>query len=153
MKLIPIREKSIAPTKLCVMVHEQTLEYYKIIGYNEPWISYYFQVADNIVGICSFKGKPDSANRVEIAYWTFEQYQGKGYGSKMCAMLLEITNAYDELTVFAQTMPEVNASTTILTKNGFLRTGSATDSDVGEVWEWVWKKPTQTVHSVSQTEE
>ena len=137
MELISIREKSIAPTKLCAEAHEQTLDYYKIIGYNEPWISYYLQDANEIVGICSFKGKPNIDNRVEIAYWTFEQYQGKGYGGKMCALLLEIAKAHDNLTVFAQTMPEVNSSTTILTKNGFQHTGSAFDADVGEVWEWV----------------
>ena len=137
MKLIPIRKKSVAPTSSSAKAHKQTLEYYKIIGYTEPWISYYLQDANEVVGICSFKGKPDSDNRVEIAYWTFEQYQGKGYGSKMCALLLEITKAHDNLTVFAQTMPEVNASTTILTKNGFQHIGTATDSDVGEVWEWV----------------
>ena len=152
MKLLPISEKSAAPAMLLAEAHEQTLEYYKIVGYNVPWISYYLQDADEIVGICSFKGKPDTDGRVEIAYWTFEQYQGNGYGSKMCALLLEIANAHDNLTVFAQTMPEVNASTAILTKNGFQHIGSATDSDVGEVWEWVWKKPTQAVHSVSQTE-
>ena len=152
MKLLPISEKSTAPTKLFLEVHEQTLEYYKTIGYDEPWISYYLQDADEIVGICSFKGKPDTDNRVEIAYWTFEQYQGKGYGCRMCELLLEITNAYDNLTVFAQTMPEVNASTTILTKNGFQHAGSATDSDVGVVWEWVRKNSTQAVNSVFRKE-
>ena len=140
MKLIPIAGKSTAPTKLCAEAaeaHEQTLEYYKTIGYHEPWISYYLQDTNDIVGICSFKGKPNVYNRVEIAYWTFEQYQGKGYGNMMCVLLLEITKAFDNITVFAQTMPEINASTTILTKNGFRHIGSASDSDVGEVWEWV----------------
>ena len=137
MKLVPILEKSIVPTTSCAEAHEQTLKYYKIIGYNEPWISYYLQDVNEIVGICSFKGKPDEDNRVEIAYWTFEPYQGLGYGSKMCALLVEITKAYNNLVVSAQTMPEFNASTTILTKNGFHHIGNATDSEVGEVWEWV----------------
>ena len=137
MKLLPISEKSAAPTMLLAEAHEQTLEYYKIVSYNEPWISYYLQDANEIVGICSFKGKPNADKKVEIAYWTFEQYQGKGYGGMMCALLLEIAKPHDNLTVFAQTVPEVNASTSILTKNGFQHIGSASDSDVGEVWEWV----------------
>ena len=139
MELIPIREKSLAPTELCAEVHEQTLEFYKAIGYNEPWISYYLKDADELVGICSFKGKPEDSNRVEIAYLTFEQHQGKGYGSKMCALLLEIANAHSNVSVFAQTLPEVNASTSILTKNGFQHTGNAVDSEAGEVWEWIRK--------------
>ena len=136
MELIPIKEKSLPPTELCTQVHEKTLEYYKIIGYNEPWISYYLKDADNIVGICSFKGKPDDCNRVEIAYGTFEPYQGKGYGSKMCALLLQIASTHANISVFAQTLPEVNASTAILTKNGFRHIGNAIDFEVGEVWEW-----------------
>ena len=137
MELIPIREKSAAPTKACAQAHEQTLAYYKLIGYYEPWISYYLRDADEIVGTCAFKGKPDNDNRVEIAYWTFEKYQGKGYGSKMCALLLEIAKKEGNVVVIAQTLPEVNASTAILSKNGFQHVGSATDPDVGEVWEWV----------------
>ena len=137
MKLVPIKEKSLAPTESCAEAHKQTLEYYKIIGYNEPWISYYLQDAGEFVGICSFKGKPDNDNRVEIAYWTFDEYLGKGYGSKMCALLLEIIDSHGAYTAYAQTLPEINASTAILTKNGFVHIGNATDSDVGEVWEWV----------------
>ena len=137
MKLIPIKENSAAPTTSCAEAHEQTLAYYRSIGYHEPWISYYLQAATEIVGICSFKGKPSKDNGVEIAYWTFEPYQGQGYGSMMCALLLEIAQAKGGITIFAQTMPEINASTAILTKNGFQHTGSAIDSDTGEVWEWV----------------
>ena len=123
MELIPIREKSLAPADSCAEAHELTLEYYTAIGYNEPWISYYLKDTSEIVGTCAFKGKPDCDNRVEIAYWTFEPYQGKGYGSRMCALLLEIANTQGNVTVFAQTLPEVSASTAILTKNGFRHTG------------------------------
>ena len=136
MELIPIRENSLPPAELCAEVHEQTLDYYKVIGCHEPWISYYLKDAGEVVGICSFKGKPDDNNRVEIAYWTFEPHEGKGYGSTMCALLLEIADAQGNFAVFAQTLPEVNASTAVLTKNGFRHIGNAIDSDVGEVWEW-----------------
>ena len=127
MELIPIKEKSKTPTIACEEAHEQTLEYYKLIGYNEPWISYYLRDADEIVGTCAFKGKPDKDNRVEIAYWTFEKYQGKGYGSKMCALLLEIAKAQGNVVVFAQTLPEANASTAILSKNGFRHPNKSSD--------------------------
>ena len=36
MELIPIGEKSLAPTELCAEVHEQTLEFYKAIGLMSP---------------------------------------------------------------------------------------------------------------------
>ena len=36
MKLIPISSNSKSPNKYCEELHLQTLEYYKVIGYNEP---------------------------------------------------------------------------------------------------------------------
>ena len=137
MKLIPITEHSKAPTEACAEVHNQTLAYYKIIGYSEPWISYYLQDNGEFVGTCAFKGSPDAQGKVEIAYYTFEQFQSKGYGSAMCSLLIDIAKTQGNILVSAQTLPAANASTAILTKNGFRHIGSAVDDEAGEVWEWV----------------
>ena len=137
MELIPIKINSKSPNEYCEESYIQTLEYYKVIGYHEPWISYYFSVENEIVGICSFKGKPDKNSKVEIAYCTFEQFQGKGYANKMCSLLLDIAKMHNNVHVFARTLPEMNASTMILTKNGFKCIGSVIDPEDGDVWEWV----------------
>ena len=51
MKLIPIELNSKAPTEFCEEIHKQTLDYYKVIGYTEPWISYYLKYENEIVGM------------------------------------------------------------------------------------------------------
>jgi hypothetical protein len=38
--------------------------------------------------------------------------------------------------VIAHTLPEVNSSTSVLVRNGFVRDGEATDPDEGTVWRW-----------------
>ena len=137
MELIPIAPDSKAPTEACAEIHGQTLDYYKLIGYHEPWISYYLKADGEIVGTCAFKGAPSGEkNKVEIAYYTFEPFEGKGYGTRMCALLLDIAKAHSDVFVFARTLPETNASGAILTKNGFECVGSVIDPEDGEVWEW-----------------
>ena len=136
MKLIPIELNSKAPTEFCEEFHKQTLDYYKIIGHIKPWISYYLKDKNEIVGICSFKGCPNAGHKVEIAYCTFEPFESRGYGSKMCELLIDITKAYNDVFVTARTLPQTSASTAILTKNGFECIGSIIDPDDGKLWEW-----------------
>ena len=140
MRLVPITKHSEAPTQSCEEMHNQTQSHYETVGYTEPWISYYLQDEDEIVGICAFKGVPDEQVKVEIAYCTFEQFQGRGYGSEMCVQLIDIAKAQGDIIVCAQTLPQTNASTAILTKNGFRHVGNAVDEEVGEVWEWILER-------------
>ena len=137
MKLVPIKPGSNAPNKDCEDIHAGTLAYYDIIGYHEPWVSYYLCDENKIVGCCSFKGKPDSDNRVELAYYTFSQFEGKGYGSKMCKLLKGISCEHKNVTLFAKTLARDGASPSILKKNGFKCTGTVIDPEDGEVWEWL----------------
>ena len=137
MELVPIKTSSKSPSKACEEIHNQTLAYYELIGYVEPWISYYLKDNNRIVGCCSFKGKPNRDNKVEIAYYTFEEFEGRGYGSQMCALLIGIANEHGKPFVTARTLPQNNASTSILKKNGFLCTGIIIDPEDGQVWEWI----------------
>ena len=41
------------------------MEYYKIIGFNPPWIGYYAKLNDQLVGSAGYKGKPIN-NKIEI---------------------------------------------------------------------------------------
>ena len=51
-----------------------------------PWVGYlaYDVDANEIVGICTFKDMPEDG-MVEIAFYTFPDYEGEGWGTAMAA--------------------------------------------------------------------
>ncbi|MCW3107425.1 MAG: N-acetyltransferase [Segetibacter sp.] len=56
--------------------------YYRKVGYNKPWIGYFTTIdGEEIIGAGGYKGKPKDG-KVEIAYGTFEKYQGRGIGTE-----------------------------------------------------------------------
>jgi len=115
---------------------ESILAMYKRSGFLPPWIAYLAEANGQIVGTCAFKSPPQ-ANQVEIAYFTFPGYEGQGIATQMARRLIEIARDADETVVLtAQTLPEENASTTILRKLNFERVGMAIDPDAGQVWAW-----------------
>ncbi len=74
---------------------------------------------------------------VEIAYFTLDEHQNQGHATSTARQLIEIARQTDpSLTLKAFTLPEANASTTILARIGFRMIGVAQDTDAGEVWEW-----------------
>ncbi|MCB0165415.1 MAG: GNAT family N-acetyltransferase [Anaerolineae bacterium] len=88
------------------------------------------------VGTCGFKSPPEN-NRVEIAYFTFPDYEGKGIATQMARALVTIAVEADlRIDVAAQTLPVDSASTTILRKLGFENTGTVIHPEDGAVWEW-----------------
>lgn len=122
------------------MVLQSQIEYYNKVGFNPPWIGYLALSHSNVVGVCSFKGSP-TKDKVEIGYFTFPEHERNGYGTLMCAGLVEIALATDpKVIVTARTLPQHNPSTAILNKNGFVRQGTVLDDEDGEVWEWVFVK-------------
>ena len=116
---------------------EMTLAYYKQIGFAPQWISYLAKRGPDYVGLCAFKGVP-RGGKVELAYHTFPAFEGRGIATAMCKYLIDIARRADgALTVTARTLPETNASTRVLEKNGFHLSGTVTDPEDGEVYEWV----------------
>jgi RimJ/RimL family protein N-acetyltransferase len=110
--------------------------HYNRSGFEPPWIGYLAIDSGACVGCCAFKSGP-RGNRVEIAYHTFAPHEGRGIATEMARMLVAIARAsLPGVVVAAQTLPEENASTRILTKLGFARTGWADDDEAGRVWEW-----------------
>ena len=88
------------------------------------------------MGACGFKSSP-VAGRVEIAYGTFPGHEGRGFATTMARELVQISRQEDtSLTVTAQTLPEENASTSILKKLGFTLVGPVEHPEDGTVWEW-----------------
>lgn len=110
--------------------------YYPTIGFNPPWIGYAILDQDKLVGSCGFTGKPQEG-KVELAYWTFEEFEGKGIASFACKSLIEIAlEENPEITIIAKTAPEKNASTRILEKNDFVFTEIVQDHEIGDAWLW-----------------
>jgi RimJ/RimL family protein N-acetyltransferase len=73
---------------------------------------------------------------VEIAYYTFAEFEGQGIATAMAAELVEMAAREGVALVRAQTLPEVNASCRILGKLGFRNIGTVMHPEDGEVWEW-----------------
>ncbi len=121
-------------------VCSSTLQMYKANGYEEPWLGYLAVLDGSCVGTCAFKSAPEHG-RVEIAYFTFPEFEGRGVATQMTRQLIEMALGEDrELTIAAQTLPEINASTKVLEKQGFELLGLVGHEEDGEVWEWVLKR-------------
>jgi ribosomal-protein-alanine N-acetyltransferase len=58
-------------------VIQATCDLYKAVGFSPPWICYMAMENGVAVGTCGFKSPP-SNGRVEIAYFTFPPFEGKG---------------------------------------------------------------------------
>ncbi|MBA3662570.1 MAG: GNAT family N-acetyltransferase [Gammaproteobacteria bacterium] len=94
-------------------------EYYPKIGFNKPWVGYFVFNNNQIVGTGSFTGQPQDG-KVEIAYWTFKEFEGQGIASFACKELISISKKTNPtITITAKTAPGHNASTKILQNNGF----------------------------------
>ena len=124
----------------CQMLLKTYDEYYQIIGYNLPWVGYFVIKENQIVGSCGFTGQPKDG-KVEIAYWTFKEYERQGISSFSCKELIQISEQTDPaIIITAKTAPEHNASTKILQNNGFTFTGIVQDHEIGDAWLWTLLK-------------
>ena len=116
-----------------------TIDFYKVVGFNPPWIGYYANQDGRLVGCGAFKGQPVDG-KVEIAYGTFEALRTQGIGTEICRQLVMLSmKANAAVRITARTLPEENHSTKILRKNGFDLLGIVFDKDDGDVWEWEYR--------------
>lgn len=121
---------------LAAGVVKATIQMYRTVGYELPWIGYLALESGSCVGSCGFKSTPQN-NRVEIAYFTFPGHESRGVATRMASELIRIaTNKSPGVTVAAQTLPEENASTSILKKLRFRLVGTVEHPEDGLVWEW-----------------
>lgn len=124
-----------------LMVYDKLQSLYERIGYQEPWVGYFATINDEIIGSCGFKNLPGKDNKVEIAYTTMPEFEGKGYASEMCRQLIELCLKTDSSVIIsAQTLKTNVPSHKILTKNRFRQTGVIIDDEYGEIMEWTYHK-------------
>lgn len=111
-------------------------DWYPKVGYSRPWIGYIAVKDDAVVGGGGFK-EPPRHRRVEIACFTAPEFQGRGHATSTARALVAIARQTDPtLLIAAQTLPEENASTSILRMLGFRLHGTVHHPEDGEVWEW-----------------
>jgi RimJ/RimL family protein N-acetyltransferase len=128
-----------AQADLLRAVGQQTVMLLQRTGVTTPPWSGYLAVdqARHVVGTCGFKAPPDDEGVVEVAYFTFPGFEGRGCATAMAAGLVERARTADGVRrLRAHTLPERNASTRILEKVGFVRLGEVADPEDGPVWRW-----------------
>ena len=90
----------------------------------------------------AFKSKPQNG-KVEIAYYTFEQYEKQGIATEACKLLTELSiKSAPSIIVTARTLMEESASTKVLKKNNYEFSGIVADPEDGDVWEWKFSNRT-----------
>jgi RimJ/RimL family protein N-acetyltransferase len=130
-----LNQEEVRNSDLLLGICQSTLAMYQASGSIFPWVGYLTEDGGRYIGTCAFKSPPTEKG-VEIAYFTFPEFEGRGIATRMVRELLAIARNAGAEVVIAQTLPEVNASTRILEKLGFSKVGSVMHPEDGEVWEW-----------------
>ncbi len=111
----------------------------------DPWRYGFFVLereSHTAIGTAGFKGPPDGADTVEIAYGIVPAFEGRGYATEAAGALVEFASASGEVRlVRAHTLPERNASARVLEKCGFRLLGEVVDPEDGPVWRWEHRLP------------
>lgn len=115
---------------------ESTVQLYARLGWTQPWIGYLALEDGMCVGTCAFTSAPKN-NVAEIAYFTFPGNEGRGVATRMAALLISLAKgSAPKVVVTAHTLPEENASTSVLRKLGFVLEGPQIHEEDGQVWVW-----------------
>jgi [ribosomal protein S5]-alanine N-acetyltransferase len=134
-------------TAILLDVVAQTTKLMTTVGGDPKWFGYLTidTITKVIIGTCAFKGPPSKDGSVEIAYFTFPEFERNGYATAMASALIEIASSSPAVEkIIAHTLPETNASTRILQKVGMTFVGEVIDPEDGRVWRWTLDKVCQT---------
>jgi len=83
------------------------------------------------VGLCQFKGRPDSNGNVEISYAVLDGFQGYGYATEaVCCLSAWALRQPGVRSVSAETMPYLRRSIRVLEKAGFFLAGGGSEQGV-----------------------
>ena len=106
----------------------------------DPWkfgFAILHKIDNVMIGMCGFTGPPDSDGAVEIAYSIAPAYQGKGYATEAAMALVDFASRDNRVRIIrAHTLAQTNASTRVLEKCGFKKTGEMVDPENNLVWRW-----------------
>jgi [ribosomal protein S5]-alanine N-acetyltransferase len=106
----------------------------------DPWVHGFVVVhreSGLAIGTAGFKGPPDDAAAVEIAYGIVAEYEGHGYATEAAEALVTFAAESGRVRLIrAHTLPTPNASTRVLAKCEFQYIGEVIDPEDGLVWRW-----------------
>jgi len=98
------------------------------------WSFWYLTTQGNpaeLVGICGFKGRPDTSGSVEIGYSVLAHFQRKGFATEAVASLVGWAFTHHNVNeVSAETFPYLTQSIRVLEKNGFRLVGAGSEAGV-----------------------
>jgi [ribosomal protein S5]-alanine N-acetyltransferase len=144
MHLIPIPRdgnvslSGITLSEVATSVVASTVQVYAR-GYVEPWVGYLAIEGGKCVGGCGFTSPP-AEGVVEIAYFTFPDFERRGIATRMVQRLISIAEECDpSVRITAHTLSEESASNHILRKLGFAFTGTVEHPEDGKIWEWSYE--------------
>ncbi len=116
----------------------------------DPWALSYTVVdraTGAAVGGCAFKGPPNAAGMVELAYGIDPPHRGRGLATEVAGALTEFAFADSRVRIVrGHTKPENTASARILEKCGFHKVGEVIDPEDALVVRWE-RGPTERVAS------
>lgn len=112
----------------------------RTLQHSDPWkLGFAIVHRDSrcVIGSAGFKGPPDSAGMVEVAYGIVPSFEGRGYATQAVHALVAYAIESGLVQILrAHTLPTPNASTKVLNKCGFKFAGDVVDPDDGPVWRW-----------------
>jgi [ribosomal protein S5]-alanine N-acetyltransferase len=111
---------------------------------HDRWPSYFFicPLARSLVGNGGFSGSVNSFGEIAIGYEIAPQFRNRGFATAAVIEILWYAFSRSEVAaVVAHTLPEQNASNTVLQKVGMSFFGELPDKKHGSVWCWRIAKP------------
>jgi RimJ/RimL family protein N-acetyltransferase len=104
-----------------------------------------------VVGWCAFKDTPSADGTVEIAYYSFDGFEGRGFATAMAESLIAIAQSDPAIRrIVAHTLPELGASARVLDKVGMTFEGVVDDPLEGRRWRWSLEAASQRRLPISQ---
>ena len=123
---------------MATSVITSTVQAYERRCHVEPWVGYLSVENGDCVGACEFTSPPVESV-VEIAYFTFPDFEKSGHATRMAQGLISIARESDpSVKIIAHTLMEENASAHILKKLGFAFAGEVDHPEDGKIWEWCY---------------
>jgi len=125
--------------EVATSVVASTVQLYARRGFVEPWIGYLAIEGGKCVGGCGITAPP-AQGVVEIAYFTYPEFENRGVATRMAQRLVAIAQACaPSVRIIAHTLTEENASNHILKKLGFVFAGTIDHPEDGKIWEWSYE--------------
>lgn len=96
---------------------------------SDPWRMFYMMLRDplTLVGICGFKGPPDSTKCVEVGYSVLPEFRCNGLAKEAVMKLISTAFDFGVSEVAAETYPSLIASLRVMERSGMTFIGDGAD--------------------------